>query len=432
MSAAALSSVGIGDIAIYLPALQIDMGALIRRRIEENPLLRLALKRAFEYTQQKKVRFPAWWEDCATMAAQAALRLLTRGTLSLADLRYLAVGTETTVDHSKPVAAYVEGMLQEAGCPVPEGISTFQIQHACAGGMISLLAVLALLAVTNRPAESGVVVCSDIARYDAASTAEITQGAGAVAMSACADPQLLTIDVATAGYSSTDVDDFFRPLGSETARVKGAYSLKCYKRAVGHALLDHCARAGREPGEVLAGADAFALHAPFMTLPMEAMSELVSRHLGLDAAASRAFLAERDLDAAVEPVGVIGNIYSGALFLGLATVLWKRYRRLGDDIVGREVLLLSYGSGNTAVVVAGRVAAGAPDVIRSWMLDDVLDHSVPATFGQYDRWIGSGDATATPGDGPVPDDGVVPADQFYLRAIREDGYRLYDYQRDPR
>lgn len=434
---AATTVVGIGDIALYLPSLEIDMSALIRRRIKENPLLRTALKRAFEYTQQKKVRFPAWWEDCVTMAAQAALRLLTRGTLSLADLRYLAVGTETAVDHSKPVSAYVEGMLQEAGCPVPEGISTFQVQHACAGGMISLLAVLALLTVSNRPAESGVVVCSDIARYDAASTAEITQGAGAVAMSACADPQLLEIDVATAGYSSSDVDDFFRPLGSETARVKGGYSVRCYKHAVGQALLDHCRRAGREPGEALAGADAFALHSPFMTLPVEAMTELVSRHLGLDDAASRAFLAERDLEAAVEPVALIGNIYSGALFLGLASVLFRRYQKLGDDIVGRQVLLLSYGSGNTALVVAGRVAAGAPDVIRSWTLDKVLDHSVPATFDQYDRWIGSRDEASGPdgggaGAGAEGDGGAVPGGRFFLRGVREDGYRLYDYQRAPR
>lgn len=422
MSASSLVRVGISDIAIYLPSSQLDMGALIRRRIEENPLLRLALKRAFEYTQQKKVRFPAWWEDCATMAAQAALRLLTRGTLSLADLRYLAVGTETAVDQSKPVAAYVEGMLQQADCQVPEGISTFQIQHACAGGMISLLAVLALLAVNNRPAESGLVVCSDIARYEAMSTAEITQGAGAVAMSACVDPQLLSIDVATAGYFSTDVDDFFRPLGSKTARVKGGFSLRCYKHAVSQALLDHCTRAGREPGEVLANADAFALHSPFMTLPIETMSELVSRHMGLDEQASREFLSERDLDAAVEPVGMVGNIYSGALFLGLATVLWKRYQRLGDDIIGREILLLSYGSGNTAVVVVGTVTAGAPQVIRSWMLDDVLEDAVPATSGQYDRWMESDDGTVTPGDE------LVPADRFYLRAIREDGYRVYDYQ----
>ena len=434
---AATTVVGIGDIALYLPSLEIDMSALIRRRIKENPLLRTALKRAFEYTQQKKVRFPAWWEDCVTMAAQAALRLLTRGTLSLADLRYLAVGTETAVDHSKPVSAYVEGMLQEAGCPVPEGISTFQVQHACAGGMISLLAVLALLTVSNRPAESGVVVCSDIARYDAASTAEITQGAGAVAMSACADPQLLEIDVATAGYSSSDVDDFFRPLGSETARVKGGYSVRCYKHAVGQALLDHCRRAGREPGEALAGADAFALHSPFMTLPVEAMTELVSRHLGLDDAASRAFLAERDLEAAVEPVALIGNIYSGALFLGLASVLFRRYQKLGDDIVGRQVLLLSYGSGNTALVVAGRVAAGAPDVIRSWTLDKVLDHSAPATFDQYDRWIGSRDEAPGPdgggaGAGAEGDGGAVPGGRFFLRGVREDGYRLYDYRRAPR
>jgi 3-hydroxy-3-methylglutaryl CoA synthase len=165
---------------------------------------------------------------------------------------------------------------------------------------------------------------------------------------------------------------------------------------------------------------------------------LIGRHLGLDQAASRAFLAERDLDAAVEPVGVIGNIYSGALFLGLASVLWKRYRRLGDDIVGRQVLLFSYGSGNTAVVVSGRVAAGAPDVIRSWTLEEELDHAVPATFGQYDRWMGAPESAPNRADGAASDDGaagdedVVPAKRFYLSGIRDDGYRLYDYQRNAR
>ncbi len=116
MSAGARTVVGIGDIALYLPSLEIDMSALIRRRIKENPLLRTALKRAFEYTQQKKVRFPSWWEDCATMAAQAALRLLTRGTLSLPTCAIWRSARRTTVDHSKPVSAYVEGMLQDAGC----------------------------------------------------------------------------------------------------------------------------------------------------------------------------------------------------------------------------------------------------------------------------------------------------------------------------
>lgn len=416
-------AVGISDIAVYLPPLQMDINKLVRRRIEEDPSLKRSLMSALEYTCQETIRFPAWWEDCVTMAAQSALNLLKRNVLSLDDLRYLSVGTETTVDLSKPVAAYVEGMLTTAGFPVPEEILTFQVQHACAGGMISLLSVIALLSVNNRPAESGLVICSDVARYEVSSTAEITQGAGSVGMSVCLNPRLLEIDIATAGYSSKDVDDFFRPVGSKTAQVKGSFSLRCYKKAIGQALSDHCMRSGRDPRDALVCADAFAIHSPFKTLPIEAMTELVGQHVGLSAEESRAFLSERDLDASIDPVRQVGNIYSGSMFLGLAVALWKRFQRLGDDIIGREVLLFSYGSGNTAVIVAGKVAVEAPDVIRSWSLDEMLGQAVPATFSQYDQWIERDDGMVTLRDG------VIPADRFFLSAIRGDGYRVYDYQR---
>ena len=75
------------------------------------------------------------------------------------------------------------------------------------------------------------------------------------------------------------------------------------------------------------------------------------------------------------------------------------------------------------MVVAGRVAVGAPDVIRSWALDKQLADAVPATFEQYDRWMGSPEK-------PAPTDEIVPVNQFYLKGIREDGYRLYGYNRD--
>ena len=41
----------------------------------------------------------------------------------------LSVGTETGVDHSKPVASYVQGLVG-----LPRHMRVFDIQHACYGG----------------------------------------------------------------------------------------------------------------------------------------------------------------------------------------------------------------------------------------------------------------------------------------------------------
>ena len=215
-------SVGISDISVYLPKPVIDLHELVRRRVAQQPKLARHMERAMATTGQKSIRFPELWEDTATMAAQAAYDLLRRNPqLDLAAIRHLAVGTETTVDHSKPVSAYVQGMLQQAGVRLPDSLSSFQVQHACAGGTMALLSIAGMLQTSGRPGESGIVMATDIARYETESTAEITQGAGAVAMLVENSPRLIELDLATVGYFSRDVDDFFRPLGSKTAQGQG-------------------------------------------------------------------------------------------------------------------------------------------------------------------------------------------------------------------
>ena len=418
--------VGISDLTLYVPNPVMELDSLIKRRIAEEPKLERRLRRAIETTGQKSMRYPELWQDNATLSAQAAHTLLSRANrTSVAGLRYLAVGTETTVDHSKPIAAYVEGMLQGAGVSVPEQISTFQVQHACAGGTISMLSVGALLQVSGRSGESGVVICSDIARYDAPSTAEITQGAGAVAMLIETNPALIELDLQTQGYASRDVDDFFRPIGSVTAKVKGGYSVQCYNEAFELAFLDHCSRLGEDPAEVLQQTDLFVLHVPFYRMAITALHRLVSKHVGLDANQFDAFMEERGFLQGIEPATRIGNIYSGAAYMSLIFLLADRYRTLGDDIIGKRLLIGSYGSGNTMTVVSGRVAQKAPSVISGWDLDAIWKAAEQRPVSEYDRWM-----AAPYGRDEYRSlmDGVsVPAGHYYLGDIREDGYREYRF-----
>jgi hydroxymethylglutaryl-CoA synthase len=115
MAEAESTRLGIGDIAVYAPSLEMDVSRLVAARTLLQPELGPHLERARQTTGQVMMRFPRGWEDTATMAAQAAWELLSRpASPPPATVRYLAVGTETTLDHSKPVSSYVQGMLADA------------------------------------------------------------------------------------------------------------------------------------------------------------------------------------------------------------------------------------------------------------------------------------------------------------------------------
>ncbi len=412
--------VGISDLCLYVPRPEIDIATIIEMRGKGKPELIKRLARACETTGQKKMRFPEVWEDTTTLAAQAALGLFRQNpALDPAKLRYLTVGTETSVDHSKPVSAYVEGLLQKSGVPIPKNISTFQVQHACAGGALGAISVGALLSFSNRPGESGLVICSDIARYETASTAEITQGAGASALIVENNPKLVELDLSNMGFASEDVDDFFRPLGSVAAKVRGTFSIQCYNSSLEAAFADHCERRGESARAILESTDYFVLHVPFRNLAARAMAKLVAGHLGLGKEQAEAFLCAKSFQLGVDPIADIGNTYTASIFMSLAFLLDGQYKQIGNRIQGKRILLASYGSGNTMAVVSARVAERAPEILKRWDIASVWREASARSFAEYESWLAHAGGRDPEGDGRA-----APG-SFYLSGIREDGYREY-------
>jgi hydroxymethylglutaryl-CoA synthase len=49
-------------------------------------------------------------------------------------------------------------------------------------------------------------------------------------------------------------------------------------------------------------------------------------------------------------------------------------------MVGKKVLMASYGSGNTMALFTGRVAQDAPKVVKDWNLDMLLNNQEEAPF----------------------------------------------------
>ncbi len=420
--------IGISDISLYVPQPQIEISTITRERIQKDPQLEKSLLRATETAGQVNLRFPNIWEDTSTIAAQAARNLVGQNSgIDLSKLRYLTVGTETPIDHSKAVAAYVEGMLQSSGLNIPKQISTFQVQHACAGGFLGAISVGALLNLSNRSQESGLIICSDVARYQQATTAEITQGAGAAALLVENNPKLIELDLSNMGFSSEDVDDFFRPIGSVVAKVKGFYSIQCYNSSLETAFADHCDRRGESPETVLKNTDYFVLHTPFRNMPYRAMLRLLGSSLGLSKEEGERYLHEHAFLQAIDPIAKIGNTYTASIFMSLAFLLDEQYKLIGDEIVGKSILMASYGSGNTMAIIAGRITETAPEVLKNWRLNNIWDSARSATMTDYERWL------AAPYDREqyaelVSKCANVPSESFYLSGIREDGYREYQFK----
>jgi hydroxymethylglutaryl-CoA synthase len=109
--------------------------------------------------------------------------------------------------------------------------------------------------------------------------------------------------------------------------------------------------------------------------------------------------------------------------MALGFLLKQQYEAHGSDIVGKNVLIGSYGSGNTMSVFTARIAEQAPQVIPRWDLEGVLNGGVESSLEQYEQWL----------DAPLPPETYrakiaehhVPEGRFYLSNIRDDGYREY-------
>jgi len=418
-------TVGISDMSLFVPTARVSLASILQRRAAEDPSFERRLRRAIESTEQVALRFTRRWQDPVTMAAQASRDLLLR-TGTAPSVRYFGVGTESSVDMSKPIAAYAHGALQRSGVPLPRELSTFQVQHACAGGTIALMSIAGMLQAAGREGERGLVVCSDVARYETPSTAEITQGAGAVAMLIEENPRLLELDLTTVGLASNDVDDFFRPLPSITARVKGRYSVECYNEALDTGFLDHSRRRGEDPQSVLRNTDLFVVHVPFYKMAVTGMTRLVEHYLGVSPSDAHEFLNTHHFYEGIEAARHIGNIYSGSAYMSLMYALWRRWKVEGDGIVGTRVTLASYGSGNTMSVIGARVATSAPDVLAGWDLQKILDAGADASVEAYREFVAKETYTWDTGD--VCDGHEVETGEYFLRSIRDDGYREYDFR----
>ena len=425
--------IGIDAIAAYVPRLYVDLTkewAEARAPLHTKGDVAALVGKVKAGVGVTRMSIADAHQDCATLAAMAAKRVIDASGIDPRDIDFIAVGTETTVDQSKSIAAYVLGMLERHYGVKLEDVGTPQVQFACIGATYALEASVSRIRAGDNTKPYALVIASDIAKYPLGSPGEYTQGAGAVALLISENPRLLVLEQGLSATVTRDERDFFRPNWSKDAVVDGKYSIDVYLDCMQAAFDSYSRKAsdklGVRKGDLYKKIDHFLFHVPFPRMAeyaalrvfgelwwadpllrerieheVPSLSDIPRSPDGtldekrwrkeMERGLSKTTLFRQAFDKKVDPslslARDVGNVYSGSLYLALVSLL-ERTRDV--DLTGHRILLGSYGSGASAKILSGIVADRYARIVSTLHVHDELkDESaggtrIPVSLADYE------------------------------------------------
>jgi hydroxymethylglutaryl-CoA synthase len=283
------------------------------------------------------------------LATEAARRAIRHWGGSLDQIGMLAIGTETAIDMSRPLSAWVADKLGLRGA-----VRSYEVKHACYGGTLAVKQATEWRMSGAAQDKAALVVAADVALYEPGDPGEPTQGAGAVAM-VIDKPDVASIDSISHPWSEPEFD-FWRPVGASFPLVDGPLSLDCYKRAA-----ENCFKAlvaKRDPEAVLSELAAICFHVPFPKMVKKAVFA-VGEFFGWSGEKIETFFRDT-----VRPTmawnRLCGNAYTASLWISVANAL-------KGLAIGQRVAAFSYGSGFGAELLT--LEAGPKALAGAWKED---------------------------------------------------------------
>ncbi len=397
------------------------------------PIASLAAQRNIEAEKLEKglgllkMTLPDVCQDPVVFGANALTKLIEQNQVDLSEVARIYVGTESSLDSSKPIASFlIRLMEQKFGENCLSHCDLVDFTFACIGGVDAMQNCLDF--VRLNPNQKAIVVTTDIAKYDLESTGEYTQGAGATALLLSAQPRIISFD-ANWATSSKGVFDFFKPyrslskkeitghdqnepwLGQLEAEIEihkdqpvfdGQYSNQCYMDRTKAAYFTFKSKAGISDSLYNSWSQ-IIMHLPYAFQGRRMLSEIYA----LDATeplftgtesvvdyqnklkevskseAYKQFVAEK-LQDAEQASSIIGNLYTGSIFMGLLSALTQAQLR-GDHISGQKFGFMAYGSGSKSKVFEGVIQDGWQVQIEKSALFTVLANSQEIDFDTYEK-----------------------------------------------
>ncbi|KAJ3332317.1 hypothetical protein HDU93_009156 [Gonapodya sp. JEL0774] len=296
---------------------------------------------------QHRMAFVDDREDINSVCLTAVHRLLTTYSIPPTSIGRLEVGTETLVDKSKSVKTVLMSLFAPHNTEI-EGVDT---TNACYGGTNALFNAVNWVQSDGWDGRDAIVVAGDIAVY-ASGAARPTGGAGCVAMLVGAEADLV---VDTGGYNRNG------GLPPKSATVD-TFDYFCFHSPYGKLVQKSFAR--------LAFNDLLRSDRPdkwnklgdverFKTMKVDDTYFDKDLEKTFVAATKEAFLAK--VDPTLLASREMGNMYTGSLYGGLATLISEVEP---DKLVGKRVVLFSYGSGLASSMFSLRFAS-APTAMHT-------------------------------------------------------------------
>jgi hydroxymethylglutaryl-CoA synthase len=398
--------VGIDSIAFDIPKLHLPIKVLAENRnIEPEKLIKgLGLH---------KMSFPDVHQDVVTFAANAVYKLIQQENINSSEIARIYVGTESSVDSSKPIASYISALLeQQLGEGTLRYCDTLDMTFACIGAVDALQTTLDFIRLN--PTKKAIVVATDNAKYDLNSTGEYTQGAGAIAMLITANPKIVSFSQEV-GVSSQGVFDFFKPrryvskneilnttdnpewfgiLENEIAFYKeqpvfdGQYSNQCYINRITEAYF-HYKEITNQSGTLFNNWENILMHLPYCFQARRTFVEIYAKENNLTDDIKTISKSEEYLEFVNKTIfpseiasGQIGNMYTGSIFLGLLSTLCYHFQN-ETEIQDKKFGFIAYGSGSKSKVFEAQVEANWKSAIEKVPLFETLDNSTEIDFGTY-------------------------------------------------
>ena len=423
-------TVGIDDIAIYIPRLFVDARDFAKARGMDPD----KLQRGLGISQMAMVDTN---QDPACMAANACLKIMQKSDLSPNEVGRLYVATESSLDESKAMNSYVIGMLEQVYGDDSFGhCGGIECKFACVSGSYALYDNSNWIRAGEAEGKSAIVVVSDIAKYDLGSSGEYTQGAGAVAMLVNDKPRLLEFDPKVTATSIKNEYDFYRPFGKETPIVHGQYSNLLYLLQVKKALMLYKEKAlssgliKLKAGEtILDYIDFLNMHLPYSNMGKKAMAYLLrhewrklprwkkviekigmeepvpkdprgtiesvladSEFMTKDHEFTKKFTKTEEFQEAYDSKlassliasQMIGNLYTASLYLGFRSTLEFEFQK-GTDLEEKRFGFGSYGSGSSAMVFSGVIKPTYKEIVRDMNLESEIGNRVKLSLEEYEE-----------------------------------------------
>jgi 3-hydroxy-3-methylglutaryl CoA synthase len=360
--------VGIDDLNLYGTTLSIDNALVSAARGTDRYLDLVRIKR-------RSIAPP--FEDPVTLAVNAALPLVEAAGRDAFEL--LIVATESGFDFGKPLSSYVHRHL---------GLATrcrnLEVKHACYGGTAALQLAVAWLRAGTAPGRKALVVTTDLPGNQFGEPAELTPGTGAVALSLSTEPRVLALDDA-AGYAALEVYDTARPTATghwvDEVLSLGAY-LDLLEESYAH-FRDQVPASSLDQD-----LDHLVYHMPLESLIRKAHGVLLEAHGDEPDGDAVARSFERMVQPSLSYCSETGNIFSGTLYAGLASLVDSGPRPRA------RVGLYSYGSGSCGEFFAGTLGQDARATVGAHGIASHLGARRALTLEQYERIVRDREAIA--------------------------------------